>query len=283
MNRPDQRNSINKKYSLILCVILLGTHCHALAQSQASYSIIKVNGKVISKLLKREVKAGDVVNLSDKLIFESRESYIHVINAEGSKSIGHVPDNSPREFMQLMQTYLSPDRNNKATRGGANSRFDNIKSELTADTILVLGNGAITMDTTEISMHKPAGVKVKYVTNDQKVSHLISTETGFNLGKEQLLLNNPGITSYPKVTVVYYEDVGDPIFKSSVLLGSFTPFYLNETELQKEVKIIIKTLKGSKLPNDLIVKEITHYLTAEYATPIQENVKAWIDENKLLN
>ena len=90
------------KYYLLLCFGLLAFDCRLVAQSQAPYSVIKVNGKVISKLLKRQIKTGDIVSVSDKLIFESRESYIHVINAEGSKSIGHVPDNSPREFMQLM-------------------------------------------------------------------------------------------------------------------------------------------------------------------------------------
>lgn len=270
------------KVKILLLIALWGIAFQLNAQIPTSFTVIKVSGKVVSKILNRQIKSGDIVKPDDRLIFETKDAYVHVINAEGTKTIRNIPDNSPREFMQLMQTFLSPDKKNKATRGVENSSYEKIKSVLKEDTILILGNGYISIDTTETSLRKPAGVKAKFSVNNEKVSLLISNETGYHVGKEQLFFKTPDIMSYPKMTVVYYEDVGDPIHKASVLLGSFTPWYIDEVELQKEVKIIIKSLNESKLSNDQIFKEINSYLWSEYAAPIQENVKAWLDANELL-
>ncbi len=271
------------KAKILVLIALWGITFQLNAQISTSFTVIKVSGKVVSKILNRQLKSGDVVKLDDRLVFDTKDAYVHVINAEGTKTIRNIPDNSPREFMHLMQTFLSPDSRNKATRGVESSSYGKIKNVLTEDTILILGNGYISIDTTETSLRKPAGVKAKFSVNNEKVSLLISTETGYHIGKEQLFFKTPGIMSYPKVTVVYYEDVADPIHKASVLLGSFTPLYIDEVELQKEVKIIIASLHDSKLSNDHIFKEINSYLWSEYAAPIQENVKAWLDGNELLN
>jgi hypothetical protein len=270
------------KVRILLLIALWGISFVVKAQIPSSFTVIKVSGKVVSKILNRQLKSGDIVKPEDRLVFDTKDAYVHVINAEGTKTIRNIPDNSPREFMQLMQTFLSPDSKNKATRGVENSSYEKIKSVLTEDTILVLGNGYISIDTTETSLRKPAGVKAKFSVNNEKVSLVVSNETGYHLGKEQLFFKSPGITTYPKVTVVYYEDLGDPIHKASVLLGSFTPLYIDEVELQKEVKIIIKSLNDSKLSNDHLFKEITNYLWSEYAAPIEENVKGWLDGNELL-
>jgi len=274
---------IFSKVSLLLLIALWSIPSLVKAQSPTSFTVIKVSGKVVSKILNRQLKSGDLVKPDDRLTFNTKEAYVHVINAEGTKTIRNVPDSSPREFMQLMQTFLSPGSKNKATRGIENSSYEKIKSVLKEDTILILGNGYISIDTTETSLHKPAGVKAKYSVKGERVYHIISTEAGYHLGKDQLFLKNSDMISYPKVTVAYYEDVEDPIHRITVQLGSFTPVYTDEAELQKEVKIIVNSLKDYHFQDDHLVKEITRYLWAEYAAPIQENVKAWLAENRLLN
>lgn len=270
------------KVKILILITLWSISFQVKAQISTSFTVIKVSGKVVSKILNRQIKSGDIVKPDDRLVFDTKDAYVHVINAEGTKTIRNIPDNSPREFMYLVQTFLSPDNRNKATRGVENSSYEKIKSVLKEDTILILGNGYISFDTTETSLRKPAGVKAKFTVNNEKVSLIISNKTGYHLGKEQLFFKTPGMVSYPKVTVVYYEDVGDPIHKASVLLGSFTPLYIDEVELQKEAKIIIKSLNEFKLSNDHIFKEINNYLWSEYAAPIPENVKAWLDANELL-
>ena len=89
-------------------------------------------------------------------------------------------------------------------------------------------------------------------------------------------------SGYPNVTILYHQDRKDPYFTPSVQLGSFIPYYVNEAELQNELKVMVTTLKASHLTPDKTVDEIMFYLSMEYATPIHQNVNAWLIENKLL-
>lgn len=271
------------KVRLLLVITLWLTGLSLNAQIHSNYSVIKVNGKVVSKILNRPIKSGDIVKAEDQLTFSTKESYIHVINAEGTKTIRNVPDNSPRELMQLMKTFLSPGKKNMSTRDFEKTKYERIKSVLKEDTIMILGDGKITIDTTDFPLHHPAGVKAKYSMLDEKVSLVISNESGYHLGKEPLFHKHPESKSFPMVTVVYYEDINDPIHKESVLLGVFTPIYPDEEELKKEVKIIVSSLKNSQMSPNHIIKEITGYLTTEYAATIPENVTAWLNANKLLD
>ncbi len=269
------------KVKILVLIALWGITFQLKAQIHSSYTVIKVSGKVISKILNREIKSGDIVKPDDRLIFDTREAYVHVINSEGTKTIRNIPDNSPREFMQLMQTFLSPEKKSKASRGAATTNLENIKKELSFDTLLVLGVGAISIDTLETTLREPAGVSVSYMDQGKKVSKIISSNTGFNLGKSFLFSEATG-SSYPEVTVMYHQDKKDPYFTPSVKLGSFIPYYVNEAELQQELKVMISTLNAAHLTADKIIDEIIHYLSMEYAAPIHENVNAWLVENKLM-
>src|SRR6478736_4890265 len=92
----------------------------SVAQQPSTFTVIKVNGKVYSNALNREVKSKDVIKASDNLAFDSKGAYLHVINPEmGRKTIRNVPDNSPRQFMSLLQGFLSQDKKNKTSRGAA--------------------------------------------------------------------------------------------------------------------------------------------------------------------
>ena len=267
----------------LLSLVLTLAAEYVWAQRPDTYTVIKVNGRVISALFKRQIKAGDVVNTSDKLIFESRDSYMHVVNPEGRKTIRYVPDNSPHELMQLLQTFLSPDKKNRASRGGTSLGLGPIIQQLSYDTMLILDKGRVIIDTLEVSMKKPAGIKATYSSKTEKVARIISDGKGFNLGKNYLFddtMNKP----YPRIMVSYYENTMDPdFFTPSELLGYFVPLYVDEDALRNEVKTLIDTLKAYGLSSSQIITETISYLASEYASPIPQNVKDWLSANKLIN
>ena len=99
------------KIRLLVLIALLSIPLLLTAQLQTSYTLIKVSGKVVSKILNRELITGDILRPDDRLIFDSKDTHVHVINDEGAKTIRNVPDNSPRELMKLMDTFLSPNKN----------------------------------------------------------------------------------------------------------------------------------------------------------------------------
>ena len=239
------------KKLLALIAIVMGNGILA-AQQPTTFTVIKVSGKVYSNTFNREVKSKDVIKASDNLAFNSRGAYLHVINPEmGRKTIRNVPDNSPREFMVLLQSYLSQDKKNKTSRGAGSKGIEEIVSQLSYDTLLILAAGRIPIDTTETSLKKPAGVIVTYRLNEKKVERIISDATGFNLGKKYLLAD-AGLP-YPKVMVNYCEDTADPFFSPSVMLGAFVPYYVDEEMLKSEVKTILDTYKSNSTASpDLI-------------------------------
>jgi hypothetical protein len=269
------------KKIVALIAILLGNDI-LVAQQPTTFTVIKVSGKVYSNALNREVKSKDVIKTSDNLAFNSRGAYLHVINPEiGRKTIRNVPDNSPREFMALLQGYLSQDKKNKTSRGAGSKGIEKIVSQLSYDTLLILASGRIPIDTTETSLSKPAGVIVTYRLNEKKTERIISDASGFNLSKKYLV-GDMGLP-YPKVIVNYCEDTGDPFFSPSVMLGSFVPYYVDEEALKAEVNTILDTYKSKPPSPTELIKIITSYLASEYATPVEVNVKDWLRTVNLLN
>lgn len=267
---------------LLFCLAVIVCHSNLYAQPSDNFVVIKVGGSVFSSVLKRTVKTGDVVTAKDKLIFQSRGSYLHVINPSvGRKTIRNIPDNSPREFMQLLQAFLSADKKNSNSRGGLSAGIERLVSQFAYDTILILGNGRIAIDTSEVSLAKPTGVRAVYSLNRENITRVISDDTGFNLGKAYLF-DKPTNSPYPKVILWYDKDLADPLFSPSTLLGSFVPYYPDEEGLSKETQTIIEALHRTPIPSSQIVNEIISYLSAEYASPIPQNVKEWLEGSKQL-
>lgn len=266
---------------LFALIILLIGHGNLVAQSSTTFTVIKVSGKIYSNSLKREVTNKDVLKTSDNLTFDSKGSYLHVINPEtGRKTIRNVPDNSPREFLQLLQGFLSQDKKSKTSRGASSKGIEDIISQLSYDTLLILAEGRIPIDTSEASLKNPSGMVASYRVDGKKVDRLISDNSGFNLGKSYLFgaVDSPNL----KIMVTYCEDTADPFFSPSVMLGSFVPYYTDEEALQLEVKTIIDELETNPAGSGDLLKQIADYLTAEYAVPIQENLKEWLRSTNLL-
>ncbi len=260
---------------------MLISHGNLVAQSSTTFTVIKVSGKIYSNSLKREVTNKDVLKTSDNLTFDSKGSYLHVINPEmGRKTIRNVPDNSPREFMQLLQGFLSQDKKSKTSRGASSKGIEDIISQLSYDTLLILAEGRIPIDTSEASLKNPSGMVVTYRVDGKKVDRLISDNSGFNLGKSYLFgaVDSPNL----KIMVTYCEDTSDPFFSPSVMLGSFVPYYADEEVLRMEIKIIIDELKTNPTASANTMKLITDYLTDEYAVPIQDNLQEWLRSNSLM-
>src|ERR1700741_3018378 len=89
----------------------------SLVSAQTTFTVIKVNGKVLSAALKREVKTGDMIATTDKLTFSNRESYLHVVNpTQGRKTLRNIPDTSPRELMVLLEKFSAKDKNRMKSR-----------------------------------------------------------------------------------------------------------------------------------------------------------------------
>jgi hypothetical protein len=258
--------------SLTICFLFLASI--VFAQTPAQYHVVRVVGTVESPVLKRALKTGDVIESKDQLRFSTKDSYI-IINSPqtGRKRISGVPDNSPREFLQLLQSFVQPDTKSTSTRSLSMEYLESLQNSMHADVLLVLGDGFIPVNTAKLSLAKPAIIRAWYYGDNKKVTYRdISDDKGFKLTGPALYENFNPSTPAKKVVVEYFENGNDdPIFSPGLLLGAFVPMYVDEAQLALEIRSLIETRHDK-----LALAEIKAYLLEEYAMAQENNLLAWL-------
>jgi len=243
----------------------------AIAQNPSQYHVVRVVGKVESPALNRALKTGDVIQSKDQLKFGDKESYIIVNSPQtGRKRISGVPDSSPREFLQLLQSFVQPELKSTSTRHISMAYVELLRSSMDSDTLLILGDGFVPVNTEKLSLTKPAIIRAWYTDDKKKrVYRPISDSKGF-------FLNSKSVHSehhHGRVVIEYFEDEKEePMFTPGTLLGAFVPLYVDESSLASEIKALIAARDNSRT----ITEEINAYLREEYAPAQEDNLKTWL-------
>lgn len=254
---------------LITCYLLLSIA--AFAQEPSQYHVVRVVGSVQSPALNRSLKTGDVIQPKDQLKFDTKESYIIVNSPQtGRKRISGVPDSSPREFLQLLQSFVQPELRSTSTRHISMEYVESLQSSMAFDTLLVLGDGFIPVNTAKLSLAKPAIIRAWYTDDKKKrVYRPISDTRGF-------FLNSKAVHSehhHGRVVIEYFEDEKEePMFTPGTLLGTFVPMYVDEASLVTEIKALLSARDQSRTA----MAEINAYLREEYAPAQEDNLAAWL-------
>lgn len=260
-------------------IVLLIWFLPAVLIAQPTFTVIKVNGRVLSTALKREVKTGDVITAKDKLTFNNKDAYLHVFNpTQGRKTLRNVTDSSPRELMVLLEKFAAKDKNRSKSRGTDLDYIETLSGKFLADTIAVLGNGVIPIDTSRLSLKEPAAIVAEFQIGDQRQKKTISSKNGFSLGKSDLF-GNSSMASIPRISVWYYQNSADPVFSPSSAIGAFVPLYLDEAALKSEVNAIVTSLKGD---GQQVTAHVLDFISQAYAPAVEENVTQWLKVNKML-
>jgi hypothetical protein len=241
------------------------------AQTPDQFHVVRVVGKVESPALNRALKTGDVIQSKDHLKFDSKESYIIVNSPQtGRKRISGVPDATPREFIQLLQSFVRPELKSTSTRHISIEYVESLQASMAFDTLLILGDGFIPVNTKKLSLAKPAIIRAWYTDDKRKrVYRPISNDKGFHLDKKSIHNEN----HRGRVVIEYFEDEKeDPAFTPGTLLGAFVPLYADEAALAVE----IKSLLSARDESSTVLGEISAYLQEEYAPAQEDNLKAWL-------
>lgn len=254
----------------------------AAAQTPSQYHVVRVVGKVESPALKRALKTGDVIQSKDHLKFSTRESYIIVNSPQtGRKRISGVPDSSPREFLQLLQSFVQPELKSTSSRSISLQYLETLQNSMAFDTLLILGNGFIAVNTQKLTLSKPAVIRAWHHDDQKKIKYQkISDEKGFYLNRE-MLYGADAQGPNRKVVVEYFDDEEeDPMFSPGLLLGAFVPTFADEPSLASEIRALVGT--PDKAKSKAVLTEISNYLRDEYAPAQEDNLKAWLREQKIL-
>jgi hypothetical protein len=251
--------------------------------AQDNFTVIKVTGKVFSQKYGRSLTSNDKINSKDALQFESKDASIILLSPKtGRKLIKGVPDSSPREFMQLLESFVKPSEKSTATRSAGAEYFSKLEHMLAHDSILILGDGKIMIDTTKLKISGITGIRVIYKKGKANVVKKISDSNSFSLSRTTLFdQESPKPT--PRVTIQYYlNEKEDYAFADAEIIGEFIPLYADEAQIKLEVRAVIDALADNKLVSADLLKEIKDYLDTVYGPTMNENLRPWLAANQLI-
>lgn len=266
-----------------LIVVLFALVCSlTLGQNTADYKVVRVIGKVENQSQKKEIKTGDIITAKDKLIFGNFSDYIIIMSPHtGRMKISGVPDKSSRELLDLLKSFVQPELRSTATRNIALRYLEKLQGSLAFDTLLILGDGFVPINTEQLSLAKPAVIRAWYTEYRKVVYKPVSTDHGFKLDRKTLFGDTPP-SVLPKIVIEYFEDEKDePMFSPGYLLAAFIPLYVDELALAEELRVIIGLHKTSS--PEARVNEVRAYLASEYANPQEDNLKAWLKQQGLIS
>jgi hypothetical protein len=270
-----------KSFITPLLLLLLALTAHS--QKAAEYRVVRVVGIVEDEVTKKALKTNDHIPLNRKLKFATNDAHIVVISPEtGRFTIAGVPNTKSFELLELLEKFVRPDQKQTGSRSGAIEYLEQLQSSVAFDTLLILSPGYFPINTDKLSLTAPAAIKAWYYQNRKVTYRKISDASGFKLDQKSIFEENAP-TPLPRIIVEYFEDENhDPMLAPGTLIGAFVPLYADEEHLIGEIRALASglptTISASKK-----VTEIRNYLSAEYATPQEENLKHWLVGKGLLN
>ena len=273
---------MSQKFSLIaIALIMFGLQTYA----QDSYTVTRINGKVINYKTGTELKAGDILQSSDKVTFDSFDSYIISISQNTGRYMMkmHLPP-SPEAVQQLTVTVkevavptkrrsLMAERYKPEEKEVADLKgyFGNDKFSVIGDKVLIpVSAGNYQIDENKF-------IVFYYRVNNNPVSKKLGYEQNALLvEKDKLLATNAGSIAsneIPSVAVYLYEKNT----RTSEEITKFDLVFVDQEALTNEFYTILPILRRQKMSNDDIKKYLIEYYFDFYGATDSKSIKQFVD------
>jgi hypothetical protein len=254
----------------------------AWAQNTEVYRVISISGSIEHVKQNRPLQQGDRISLTDPLKFSNKSDFVIVIHPKiGRKMIKGVPDNSPRELENLIQSFVKPTERSTASRSTSNEYWAALNETL-KDTVVILGDGIINLNSEFVKLKPPAVVVAIYkVKKDNSISRKISSGQDIMLGKGKLF-PEIGDEVKSKIMIEYYSDekLSLDLPGSGELIGNFWPRYLDEDKLERECRVILDVYADQ--PSTQSAKEIKNFIVEHYGRVEDNNFSQWLKQRHLI-
>jgi hypothetical protein len=273
---------MNHKFSLIaIALIMFGLQTYA----QDSYTVTRINGKVINYKTGTELKAGDILQSADKVTFDSFDSYIISISQNTGRYMMkmHLPP-SPEAVQQLTVTVKEVAVPTKR-RSLMAERYKPEEKEV-ADLKGYFGNDKFSVIGDKVSIPVSVGnyqidenkfIVFYYRVNNNPVSKKLGYEQNALLvEKDKLLATNSGSIAsneIPSVAVYLYEKNT----RTSEEITKFDLVFVDQEALTNEFYTILPILRRQKMNNDDIKKYLIEYYFDFYGATDSKSIKQFVD------
>jgi hypothetical protein len=270
------------KVNLIMVILLmLGVSVYA----QDNYTVTRINGKVINYKTGTELKAGDVLQPSDKVTFDSFDSYIISISQNMGRYMMkmHLPP-SPEAIQQLTVTVKeiavpTKRRSLMAERYKPEEKeVSDLKGYFGSDKFSIIGDKVtIPMNNGSYQIDENKFIVFYYRVNNNPVSKKLGYEqNALMVEKDKLLATNSGnITSneIPDVAVYVYEKNT----RTSEEITKFDLVFVDQEALTNEFYTILPILRRQNMSNADIKKYLIEYYFDFYGATDSKTIKEFVD------
>jgi hypothetical protein len=250
-------------YALVF-LILLGFS----AQSQDTYNVTRVNGKVTNLKTGKPIKPGDALQSTDQVKFENFEAYVISIDQKMGRYVLKLP--TPQ-----VQTNQKPELTAKVKdialvtkrRSLMSARFNpeekevaDLKNYFGADKFTIIGNNVeVALNAAKYPLSENKFIVFNYKVNNNPINKKIAfDQQTLKIEKEGILTTKSGPVSgneVPELSVHLY----DKTTRSSEEITKLTLVFVDQDALRNEFITILPILKRQKMSDEDIKKYLIEY------------------------
>ncbi|BDX37331.1 hypothetical protein CYCD_06860 [Tenuifilaceae bacterium CYCD] len=267
---------------IVIILLTVGTRAFA----QDNYIVTRISGKVTNYKTGTQLKAGDVLQPSDRVTFDAFDSYVISISENMGRFMikMHEPP-SPDALQQLTATVKdiaipTKRRSLMAERYKPDeTQISDLRSYFGSDKFSVIGNKvSIPVNATTYPIDENKFIVFYYRVNNNPVSKKIGYEqNALMVEKDKLLATNAGdITSneIPSVSVYLYEKNT----RSSEEITKFDLLFVDQEALTNEFYTILPILRRQNMGKEDIKKYLIEYYFDFYGATDSKTIKQFVDQ-----
>jgi len=255
-------------------------------QAQESFIVTRINGKVISDKTGTHLKAGDILQPTDRITFDSFDSYVISIGQNMGRYMIKLHEPPAPETIQqlsaLVQDIAVPTKRRSlmAERYRPDETMvSDLRTYFGNDKFTIIGeNVSVPINPQAYPIDENKFIVFYYRVNNNPVSKKIGYDSSSILIERDKLMNtSAGVITQneiPSVAVYLYE----MNTKTSEEITRFNLAFVDKETVTNEFMTIIPILVKQKMGKDDIKKYLIEYFYDFYGATDSKSIKAFVDE-----
>ncbi|MGD9976851.1 MAG: hypothetical protein AB7S54_02835 [Bacteroidales bacterium] len=268
--------------AIVIILLMLGTSAFA----QENYIVTRINGKVVNFKTGTQLKAGDVLESTDKITFDNFDSYVISISQSMGRFMIKMHEPPTPDALQQLTVMVKDVAVPTKRRSLMAERYrpdetavNDVKAYFGSDKFSVIGNQVtIPVNSSTYQIDEDKFIVFYYRVNNNPISKKIGYEQNALLIEKDKLLNTSSgdITSneIPGVAVYYYEKNT----RTSEEITKFDLLFVDQAALASEFFTILPILRRQNMGNDDIKKYLIEYYYDFYGATDSKTIKIFVDQ-----
>jgi len=255
-------------------------------QAQESFIVTRTNGKVTSDKTGTHLKAGDILQPTDRITFDSFDSYVISIGQNMGRYMIKLHEPPAPETIQQLSALVQDIAVPTKRRSLMSERYrpdetmvSDLRTYFGNDKFTIIGdNVSVPLNPQAYPIDENKFIVFYYRVNNNPVSKKLGYDSSSILIERDKLMNtSAGVITQneiPAVAVYLYEKNT----KTSEEITRFNLAFVDKETVTNEFMTIIPILVKQKMGKDDIKKYLIEYFYDFYGATDSKSIKAFVDE-----